>query len=354
MRKFDYAALRNRTWDNKILSYISQIQEYKGRQELFTRQKPAELKRLIEIAKIQSTESSNRIEGIVTTKSRLKQLIENKTAPQNLEEEEILGYHNALNLIHEKYTKFSVTPNYILHLHRELLRYTSLSYGGKFKTSPNKTETDLENDENTILLRPLEHDKIPEAIKKICQSYQVTLEKEIIHPLILIPYFILDFICIRPFNDENCRMSRLLTLLLLRRCGYLVGQYVSIEKAIADTKNSYYGELANSCSWWHQEKNDPMPFIKYLLAVILSCYREFEDRITIAERSGVRSTSYEIVKEFAQNKLGIFTKQDALIACPSLGSSSVESALKKLVEDGTLKRLGAGRNTHYVRANALS
>ena len=177
-----------------------------------------------------------------------------------------------------------------------------------------------------------------------------SLEKEIIHPLILIPCFILDFLCIHPFNDGNGRMSRLMTLLLLYRSGYMVGQYISIEKEIADTKEAYYKAIADADQGWHEETNDPKPFIKYMLGVILACYREFEARVTIAMKSGERSTSYDIVKEFAKNKIGTFTKQEVMIACPRLGSSSVEAALKKLTEDGTIKRMGAGRNTHYASA----
>ncbi|ADC90326.1 Fic family protein [Mageeibacillus indolicus] len=352
MRKFDYSILKDRTWDNEILSYVSQIQEYKGKQELFTRQKPTELKRLTQIARIQSTESSNRIEGIVTTNPRLKQLMNDKTTPRNRDEEEILGYRNVLSLVHEDYDAIPVRPNCILQMHRDLLRFTNLTYGGSFKTTPNEIDMILGDGKKIVLFKPLEPYETPDAVTHICESYQESLEKEIVHPLILIPCFILDFLCIHPFNDGNGRMSRLLTLLLLYRSGYMVGQYISIEKAIADTKESYYKALADADKLWHEEKNDPKPFIKYMLGVILACYREFEARVTIAEKSGVRSTSYNIVKEFVRNKIGTFTKQEAMIACPSLGSSSVESALKKLVEDGTLKRLGAGRKTHYVRSDA--
>ena len=144
-------------------------------------------------------------------------------------------------------------------------------------------------------------------------------------------------------------MSRLLTLLLLYKAGYVVGQFISIEKAIADTKESYYDTLALSDFGWHENKNDPKEFIKYMLGVILSCYREFEDRVGFAWKSGAKSTSYDIVKQFALTKIGTFTKQEALSACPTLGSSSVEAALKKLVSEGTIERLGSGRKTHYVR-----
>lgn len=345
--------METRTWDNEIVSYIAKIHEYKGKQELYVRQKPVELKRLIQIAKVQSTEASNRIEGIVTTNARLKQLVEDKTTPKNRDESEILGYRNVLNLVHENYDMIPVRPNYILQMHRDLLKYTSLSYGGRFKTTPNEIDAMLPNGEKKVLFRPVEPYETPDAVAMICESYQKTLEKEKIDPLILIPCFILDFLCIHPFNDGNGRMSRLMTLLLLYRSGYTVGKYISIERAIADTKESYYEALAASDQRWHEEKNDPKPFIKYMLGVLLSCYREFEERITVANKTGTKSTAYDIVKEFVTNKIGTFTKQEVLVACPSLGSSSIEAALKKLVADGTLAKMGAGRKTHYVRSDAF-
>lgn len=352
MRAFDYLKLADVTWDNEIISYISKIHEYKGKQGLFLRQKPLELERLTEIAKIQSTESSNRIEGIITTQSRLKQLVEDKTTPRNRDEEEILGYRNVLNLLHESYDVIPVKSSYILQMHRELLKYTNYSYGGRFKTAPNEIDMILPNGERTVLFKPLEPFETPDAVNAICDNYQNLLNKELIDELILIPCFILDFLCIHPFDDGNGRMSRLLTLLLLYRSGYLVGQYISIEKAIADTKEAYYDALRRSDAGWHTGENDPKPFIKYMLGVILACYREFEERISIVEKAGSKSTAYDIVKTYAIKKIGKFSKREVLNACPSLGSSSVEASLKKLVEDGTLVRVGAGRNTLYVRADS--
>lgn len=352
MHKFDFGKYKDHTWDNEIMSYVSQIHEYRGKQDLYIRQKPVEINRLIEIAKIQSTESSNRIEGIVTTKPRLKELMADKTTPRNRDEEEILGYRNVLELIHENYEMIPVRPNYILQLHGELLKFTTFSYRGKFKTTANEIAKTLPNGEKETIFTPLEPYETPEAVEQLCNEFNVALKEEIVDPLILIPIFILDFLCIHPFNDGNGRMSRLMTLLLLYRSGYKVGQFISIEKAIADTKTSYYDALAISDQGWHDYENDPKAFIKYMLGIILSCYREFENRITMTEKAGVKSTSYDIVKEYAANVIGTFTKQDALVHCPSLGSSSVESALKKLVEDGTLKRIGAGRKTHYVNADA--
>ena len=354
MRKFDYSHLEDRTWDNEIMSYISKIHEYKGKQELFLRRKPVELNRLIEIAKIQSTEASNRIEGIITTNARLKQLVADKTTPRNRDEEEILGYRNVLNLVHENYDVIPVRSNYILQMHRDLLKFTNLNYGGQFKTTPNEIDMVLETGEKVVLFKPLEPYETPEAVNTICEEYQKALDKGVVDELILIPCFLLDFLCIHPFNDGNGRMSRLMTLLLLYRSGYFVGQYISIEKAIADTKEAYYDTLQKSDQGWHEGINDPKPFIKYMLGIILSCYREFEARVAIAYASGAKSTSYDVVKAYAGERIGKFSKQEVLAGCPSLGSSSVESALKKLVEDGTLVRFGAGRNTLYARAEKHS
>lgn len=353
MRNFDYSNLKNRTWDNEILSYIAKIHEFKGKQELYLRQKPVELERLVEIAKVQSTESSNRIEGIVTTRSRLQQLVEDKTTPRNRDEKEILEYRNVLNLIHENYQYIPLKSNYILQLHRDLLQYTDLSYGGKYKASPNEIDAVLPNSEKRILFKPLEPYETPDAIEQICSSYQQALDHEIVDSLILIPCVILDFLCVHPFNDGNGRMSRLLTLLLLYRNDYVVGKYISIEKEIADTKEAYYQALAQADLGWHEGTNDSEPFIKYMLGVILKCYREFDERLTISEKSGKRSNSYDIVKTYVNSTIVTFTKRDAMENCPSLGSSSVESALKKLVEDGSIIRKGRGRASHYIRKDAI-
>ena len=354
MRAFDYSKLADRTWDNEIVSYLSKIHEYKGKQEIFLRRKPVELKRLIEIAKVQSVEASNRIEGIVTTNSRLKRLMADKTTPQNRDEEEILGYRNVLNLVHENYDAIPVRSNYILQLHKELLKYTNYSYGGRFKTVPNEIDMFLENGEKVTLFKPLEPYETPDAVNSICENFQTALNKESADELILIPCFILDFLCVHPFNDGNGRMSRILTLLALYRSGYFVGQYVSIEKAIADTKEAYYAVLQKADKGWHEENNDPEPFIKYMLGVILSCYREFEKRLTVVHEAGAKRTSYDIVKTYASERIGKFSKQEVLVGCPSLGSSSVESALKKLVDDGILIRIGAGRKTLYADADSMT
>lgn len=349
MRNFDYSKLINKTWDNEIMGYIASIYEYKGRQDLFIGQKPTQLNRLIEIAKIQSTESSNEIEGIITTKPRLKQLMSDKTSPKNRSEQEILGYRNALNLVHDSYDYIHINSSNILQLHKELLKQTELSFGGKFKNTPNEIVSIDADGNKKILFRPLDPFETPEAIDRLCETFNKEMALKNIEPLILIFNFILDFLCIHPFNDGNGRMSRLLTILLLYKSGFVVGKYMSIEKTIADNKELYYEVLLKSDENWLNEENDPTYFIKYMLGIVLGCYRDFENRVIIEEKAGTRMTSYEIVKKYAENTIGKFTKNDALIACPSLGSSSVESALKKLVEDETISRMGSGKNTYYIK-----
>lgn len=352
MRGFDYSKLSNMKWDNEILLLCSKIHECKGRQDLFVRQKPAQLERLIEVAKIQSTESSNRIEGIVTTSTRIKKLVEEKTAPKNRDEKEILGYRNVLNTIHDSHEYISVSKNHILQLHRDLLQPAGISHGGNFKNVQNYIKETKPDGKEVVRFTPLAPYETPEAIDMICNSFRDTLALEIVDPLILIPAFICDFLCIHPFNDGNGRMSRLLTLLLLYKCGYEVGKYISIEKQIETTKDIYYDVLQEIDHGWHEEENDPTPFIKYMLEMVLGCYMEFEERVGVMEETGIKSSSYDVVKAYVDNKLGKFTPADVLAECPSVGRTSIFNALKKLVEEGYIEKHGERKAAFYVKVSS--
>ena len=201
MRSFDYSVLKNKTWDNEILVLVAQIHAYKGRQELYLRQKPEELDRLVEIAKIQSTEASNEIEGIRTTNTRLKQLVADKTVPRNRDEEEIMGYRDVLNTIHENYEYIPIRANYILQLHRDLFRYSEKGIGGHFKNTQNYiSATDSEGNE-FVLFTPATPYETPPAVDAICESYNRVIDTQEIDALLLTPVFIHDFLCIHPFND---------------------------------------------------------------------------------------------------------------------------------------------------------
>lgn len=352
MRSFDYEKLAQRKWDSEILSYVAKIHEYKGRQELYIRQKPVELERLVEIARVQSTEASNKIEGIVTTNTRIRQLVSDKTAPRNRDEKEIMGYRDVLNTIHESHSFIPIRPAYILQLHRDLLKRTGLSYCGSFKNVQNYINETRPDGTQVTRFTPVAPYETPGAVAAICDSYARTLALEVLDPLLLIPTFICDFLCIHPFNDGNGRMSRLLTLLLLYQNGFEVGKYISVEKEIERTKDVYYDVLEGADSGWHEEKNDYTPFIRYMLQVVLSCYVEFEERVGLMQESGARSTAYDVVKAYATSKVGKFSSAEAIAGCPSAGRSSVLSALKKLTDEGYLTRLKSGRNVAYVRSDS--
>ncbi len=353
MRDFDYTKLADYKWDSEVLYYVAKIHEHKGRQDLYMRQKPIELDRLVEVAKIQSTEASNKIEGIVTTSTRIRQLVEEKTAPRNRDEREILGYRDVLNTIHESHDYIPMTPSYILQLHRDLLKHAGLSYGGSFKNTQNYISETRPDGTRVVRFTPLAPHETPEAIEKICESYKRALNTETVDPLILIPAFICDFLCIHPFNDGNGRMSRLLTLLLLYQNGYEVGKYISIENQIEKTKDAYYDILEQSDIGWHEETNDPTPFIKYMLQMVLACYVEFEERVGMMSEKGTRSTAYDVVKAYMMGRIGKMTGAEVIAACPSAGRSAVLGAIKRLTEEGLVLKLGSGRGIYYVRADAV-
>ncbi len=346
MREFNYSELANKSWDSEILSYVAQIHEFKGRQEFYLKQKPAELDRLVEIAKVQSTEASNEIEGIRTTNTRLKQLCADKTTPKNRDEKEIMGYRDVLNTIHENYEYIPFKSNYILQLHRDLYKYSEKSIGGSFKNSQNIISATDANGNSYVLFTPMAPYETPEAIEKISENFEKSIDAQSIDPLILIPVAIHDFLCVHPFNDGNGRMSRLLTTLLLYRSGYMIGKYISLESKIAKNKALYYEALEQSQANWHEGKEDATPFIKYLLGIILAAYRDFEDRIDIA---GDKLSVLDIVRKAAYGKIGKMTKAELLELCPSVAKSSVEAAIKKLVDSGELLKHGSGRATFYTR-----
>ena len=348
MRDFNYGKLRNIKWDNEVLGLVAQIHEYKGKQTLFLKQKPATLEKLVEIAKIQSTEASNKIEGVVTTVARIKQLCDQKTTPRNRDEEEISGYRDALSLIHESYEYIPIKSSYILQLHQVLYRYSQRGIGGRFKNTQNYITEIKESGEQIVRFIPLDPFETPTAIEKMCESFNRETDACEIDPLILIPAFIVDFLCVHPFYDGNGRMSRLLTTLLLYRAGYVVGKYVSLESKIEKTKESYYKALEKSDINWNREENDITPFIKYILGTVLAAYRDFEQRVILVED---KSSAIDLVRNAVNNTIGKFTKSDIMELVPSVGKTSVENSLKILIEEGVIGRDGKGKATFYFRKN---
>ncbi len=320
MRTFNYSEIKKQKWDSDILGLIAAIYKEAGKQEMYLKQRPEELEKLVEIAKIQSTEASNAIEGIVTTSTRIKQLVEEKTTPKNRDEQEIAGYRDVLNIIHESFDVIPISQNYI-----------SATY------PDGHAET---------LFTPLAPYETPEALDRICEEYNRVIGNMEVEPLIAIPVFIHDFLCVHPFNDGSGRISRLLTTLLLYRNGFYVGKYISLEAKIAKNKDLYYDALGQAQNGWHEGTEDAVPFIKYLLGTVLAAYKDFEDRFALVE---TKLPALETVRRATMNKIGRFTKQDIRELCPSLSISSIEGALRKLVASGELKREGSGKNICYYR-----
>ena len=346
MRDFHYAAIREQKWDSEILGLIAAIYKEAGKQEMYLKQRPEELEKLVEIAKVQSTEASNAIEGIVTTSTRIRQLVEEKTAPRNRDEQEIAGYRDALNIIHENFDAIPITRNYILQLHKVLYSHMNNPMAGQTKSVQNYISATDPDGHTETLFTPLAPFETPEALDRICDEYNRVIGNMEAEPLIVIPIFIHDFLCIHPFNDGNGRMSRLLTTLLLYRNGFYVGKYISLEAKIAQNKDLYYAALRQTQEGWYEGTEDAVPFIKYLLGIILSAYRDFEDRFSLVEQ---KKPALETVRQATLNKIGRFSKQDIRELCPALSVSSIEGALRKLVASGELKREGNGKNTCYYR-----
>ena len=348
MRTFNYSAIKDQKWDSEILGLVPAIYKYAGKQELYLKQNPHEFEKLVEIAKIQSTEASNAIEGIVTTNTRIRQLVEEKTAPRNRDEQEIAGYRDVLNVIHESFDAIPITKNYILQLHKMLYSHMNNPLSGQTKTVQNYISATYPDGHMENIFTPLAPFETPEALERICEEYSRVIGNFEVEPLIIIPIFIHDFLCIHPFNDGNGRMSRLLTTLLLYRSGFNVGKYISLEAKIAKNKDLYYNALRRSQDGWNEGTEDVVPFIKYLLGTILAAYKDFEDRFSIVEE---KLPAVEIVRKATLTKIGKFTKQDIIELCPSLSLSSVEGSLRKLVQSGDINREGVGKGTFYYRVN---
>ncbi len=346
MRSFDY----NNKWEKlltpDIVALLTQIHEFKGEQSLFIEAKADTLMQLVEIARIQSTEASNKIEGIYTSDARLKALVRDKTTPRTRNEREIAGYRDVLNTIHESHDHIPVKPNMILQLHRDLYKFEGYDIGGRYKSADNIIEEEDAQGNKHVRFRPVAAWETPEAMQNLCDEFGRAMGRSRIDPLILIPMFILDFLCIHPFDDGNGRMSRLLTLLLLYRAGYIVGKYISIERLIEKTKDSYYASLQESSAEWLAGENDYIPFVQYMLGVVAAAYRDFSMRVEILITSGLSKP--ERIAKLIQSTYGEITKSQILERCPDISQITVQRTLAALLESEDIIKIGGGRYTKYV------
>ena len=346
MHQFAYKSEYQKLLTPEIVSYLTQIHEQKGKQSKFSDAQQDVLEELLEIAKIQSTEASNRIEGIITTDDRLKLIVRNKTTPRSRSEREIAGYRDVLTTIHENYEFIPVRPGMILQLHRDLYKFSGLSIGGSFKNADNVIAETLPDGTKRVRFQPVPAWETSEAMDSLCTAINEALADPEMDDLLLIPMFILDFLCIHPFNDGNGRMSRLLTLLMLYRAGYPIGKYISLERLIADSKDSYYEALQESSENWHEGGSDYLPFVRYLLGVIIAAYREFSERAEILLEAGSSKTGR--IRRLIRSTTGKITKSELMAQCPDISQITVQRALKELLDSGEILKIGGGRYTSYI------
>ena len=349
MRDFNYSIIRAQKWDSDLLGLIAAIYREAGKQETVLRRQPEALEKLVEIAMVQSTEASNAIEGIVTTNARLRQLVAEKTTPKDRDEQEIAGYRDALNVIHENHDAIPITQNYILQLHKLLYSHMDNPLAGRTKNVQNYISVTYADGRVETLFTPLAPYETPEALERICEEYNRVIGNMELEPLIAIPVFIHDFLCIHPFNDGNGRMSRLLTTLLLYKSGFTVGRYISLEAKIAKDKGLYYDALARSQNGWHEgpgktpapSSNTSSAPSSPLTGISTSACVWWRRSCPPWKWCGARGLL----------KLGRFSKQDIRELCPSLSDSSIEGAFRRLVASGELQREGRGKSTRYFRTN---
>lgn len=330
------------------MAVLRAIGGLRGKQELFYRQVPEALKTLQYHATIESSESSNRIEGIVADHQRIKSLVIKSSMPQNRSEQEIAGYRDALALIHDSANEIAISPSIILQFHNYLHRYMHKE-GGVWKNSENEIVEKNEQGEITkIRFKPVSALQTPFAMDELTKDFNERVIEEH-EPLILIPLFILDFLCVHPFSDGNGRISRLLTLLLLYRFGYTVGRYISLERIIEESKETYYETLEECSRNWHNSEHQVAPWLNYFWGFLLRAYNEFEEKTLFLTQP--TTTKRDFVTNVIDNWSGYFTISDLEKTCPAVSRDMIRLVLKELRELGKIKSEGKGRGSKWRKAD---
>ena len=346
MTQFEYEKTLDMLMIPEVVSALGDIRELKGKTASLSALNPETFSALVEVAKIQSTGASNRIENISTSDKRLRELMTNKTDPKNRDEREIAGYRYVLDEIHESHDNIPVTPNVILQLHRDLYRFSGDSHAGKWKDSDNVIAERTAEGELVARFIPTSAAGTPAAVERICREYSRQIDDGTYDPLLASLVFVFDFVSIHPFNDGNGRMSRLLTLLLMYRNGYDVGKYVSIEKEIENSKETYYEALSASSTGWQNGENDYVPFVTYMLGIVTACYRELESRFSVV---ALPAGNEESIRAFFDRLVGTATKREIMDANPNMSQRTLERILAKLQDKGVVEKVGAARSTAYRR-----
>ncbi|OGW83324.1 MAG: hypothetical protein A3C47_00375 [Omnitrophica bacterium RIFCSPHIGHO2_02_FULL_51_18] len=351
MKSLDIDFLSRQSIPIEMGGLLQKLGEYKGRQDLFQHQTPQFLATLKETAIIESTESSNRIEGVTVPSKRFKELMAHPTKPKDRSEAEILGYREALSKIHTRPESFLIDEKTILDMHRQIYSRTDIP-AGQWKKRDNTIEERLSDGRWITRFVPVSARETPGTMKELCARFNRLMDKRRTSPLILIPAFIFDFLCIHPFSDGNGRVSRLLTVLMLHQADYTVGRYISIERSIEESKETYYESLQRSSKDWQEGKHSLKPWWEYSLGVLIGAYQEFERRVgTIAKTRGAKTA---IVEETIVNLPTTFSISDVERLCPSVSRDMIRVILNRLRKEGHIVSQGTGRGALWEkRGNPL-
>jgi len=343
---FGQGYLENLSVPMSTVSSVRLLGEYKGKQQLFERQAPQTLSALREQARVQSIESSNRIEGVTAAAGRVADLATEKTTPRDRSEQEIAGYRDVLSTIHANAGGMEVSAELILQLHRDLYRFSPTS-GGEWKSTPNDIVDVMPDGTHRLRFSPVAPHLVEDAARELVTGYRSLRSEETVDPLFSVPAFVLDFLCIHPFRDGNGRMSRLLNLMLLYHGGYEVGRYISLEKVIEDSKETYYEALEASSRGWHEGEHDLVPWLQYSHGVLLAAYLEFEQRV--GQMGAGRGAKREMVIECIRHLPMTFRYADIEHACPGVSRPTIVRVLGELRDKGEIHCAKSGRDAMWER-----
>jgi Fic family protein len=345
MQSLDPKYMQKLTFDGQLISFLKAIGEYKGKQALFFTQAPELLNTLKQVAIVESIESSNRLEGITAPHKRIEGIVLKSTQPRNRSEEEIAGYRDALNLIHESAKDMPFSENIVLQIHSMIYRYMPED-GGFWKNLDNQiVEKNPDGTIKRIRFKPTPARETPEAMKKLVEYYDISLKHDRREPLVVIPLAIFDFLCIHPFTDGNGRVARLLTLLLLYHFGYEVGRFISLERIFEESQETYYETLEKSSRGWQEGRHDVMPWLRYLWGVVLRAYKEFEERVGNIRMS--KGSKTEQIKNAIQRKIGPFSISDIERECAGISRDMIRRVLRELRDKGVIVNTSKGRNAKW-------
>ncbi len=346
MSSFAPSVLDNLRLTHDLVTAIRAIGEGKGKQDLFKERAPEVLENLRQVAIIESTESSNRLEGVTLPRTAIELLVRRNAEPQagNRSEGEIAGYRNVLQLIHERHEHMELTPNLVLQLHRDLFKFSGAGAAGRWKATDNLISEKRLDGSIFVRFTPTPAWRTQEAMEALHRAFTTAGDSDI-DPLILTALYVLDFLCIHPFSDGNGRMARLLTVLLLYREDYEVARYISLERLIEQTKESYYDILYRASQGWHDSAHDPMPWVGYFLGVVRAAYDEFAR--DLGELRDGRGMKTQLVLQAIGQMIGDFSASELHQRCPSVGVDMLRYVLRSERDAGRLQAIGRGRGARW-------